>query len=372
MKILAAFLILFLSASLVLADPPFDWNRAKEIHARAQRGEVLSDDDRKYLDEAVRRHNAGEPIGGAPAKPAGPTPVPVLQWSGHLTPLTELKDPYHGQDGGLYGGGKNEPPPAQTTLANQAIAQIQPLDTEGHPSPSGKIALLSIGMSNTTMEFSAFVKDADADPRKAANVIVVDGAQGGKDAPAWSKSDAPPWDVANQRLTAAGLTPQQVQAIWIKQAIGHPKAGFPTEAERLRDYLRDIVTLAKQKYPNLRVAYLSSRIYGGYAVTPLNPEPYAYEGAFAVRWLIDQQIKGDPALNAAPDKGQVKAPVLLWGPYLWADGQTPRESDHLFYTKDDLGNDGTHPAQAARVKVAHLFTEFFATNPLAKPWYAKK
>jgi hypothetical protein len=371
MKILPV-LILFLAASIVLADPPFDWNRAKELYARAQRGDVLSDADRKYLDEAIRRHNAGEPVGGGPAKSAGPTPVPVLQWSGHLTPLTELKEPYHGQDGGLYGGGKNEPPAAQAALASQAIAQIQPLDAEGRPSPSGKIALFSMGMSNTTMEFSAFVKDADADQRKAANVVVVDGAQGGKDAPAWAKSDAPPWQVANQRLTAAGITPQQVQAIWIKQAIAHPTAGFPAEAERLRDYLRDAVTLAKQKFPNLRIAYLSSRIYAGYAVTPLNPEPYAYEGAFAVRWLIEQQIKGEPALNPTPANGEVKAPVLLWGPYLWADGQTPRQTDHLIYTPDDYGADGTHPAPAARAKVAHLLVEFFATNPLAKPWYLKK
>jgi hypothetical protein len=365
-------LFLILAAPIVFADPSFDWNRAKDLFARAQRGDTLNDADRKYLDEAIRRHSAGEPIGGGPAKPAGSTPVPVLQWSGHLTPLTELKEPYRGQDGGLYGGGKNEPPPAQAALAGQASAQIQPLDAAGHPSPGGKIALLSIGMSNTTMEFSAFMKEANADPRKAASVVIVDGAQGGKDAPAWAKSDAPPWQIANQRMTAAAVTPQQVQAVWIKQALMRPTAGFPAEAERLRDNLRAIVTLAKQKYPNLRIAYLSSRIYGGYAVTPLNPEPYAYEGAFAVRWLIDQQVKGDPALNAAPTKGEVKAPVLLWGPYLWADGQTPRQSDQLIYIPSDYGGDGTHPAAAAQAKVARLLVEFFATAPFAKPWYAKK
>jgi hypothetical protein len=371
MKILPA-LILFLAASIVLADPPFDWNRAKELFARKQSGAVLGDADQKYLDEAIRRHNAGEPIGGGPAKPAGPTPAPIPPWTGHLTPLTELKEPYHGEDGGLYGGGKNEPPPAHAALASQAIAQIQPLDAEGHPSPGGSIALLSMGMSNTTMEFSAFVKEAVADPRKAANVVVVDGAQGGKDATAWAKSDAAPWQVAAQRLADAKVTPQQVQAVWIMQALMRPTTGFPAEAERLRDRMRETVTLAKQKYPNLRVAYLSSRIYGGYAKTPLNPEPYAYEGAFAMRWLIEEQMKGEPALNASPARGEVKAPVLLWGPYLWADGQTPRASDHLIYTPGDFGADGTHPAPPAREKVAHLLMEFFATNPFAKPWYARK
>jgi hypothetical protein len=371
MKILPL-LALLCAASIVVADPPFDWNRARQIFARKQNGEVLNDTDRKYLDEAIRRHNAGEPIGGGPAKAAGPTPVPVLRWTGHLTPLTELKALYHGEDGGLYGSGKNEPPTAQAALAGGAIAQIRPLDAEGHPSPSGKIVLLSIGMSNTTMEFSAFVREAAADPRKAANVVVVDGAQGGKDATAWATNDAPPWQIAGQRLTAAQVTPQQVQAIWIKQALMRPTAGFPAETERLRDRLREIVTLAKQKYPNLRIAYISGRIYAGYAVSPLNPEPYAYESAFAVRWLIQQQMKGDAALNATPAKGEVKAPVLLWGPYLWADGQTPRAADHLIYTPSDYAGDGTHPAPSAREKVAHLLVEFFATNPFAKTWYAAK
>jgi hypothetical protein len=39
--------------------------------------------------------------------------------------------------------------------------------------------------------------------------------------------------------------------------------------------------------------YLDSRIYGGYATTALNPEPYTYEGAFLVRWLIQDQLKGN-------------------------------------------------------------------------------
>ena len=46
----------------------------------------------------------------------------------------------------------------------------------------------------------------------------------------------------------------------------------------------------KQRYPNLRLTYLSSRIYGGYAGGMLNPEPYAYEGAFTMRWLIQDEF----------------------------------------------------------------------------------
>jgi hypothetical protein len=60
------------------------------------------------------------------------------------------------------------------------------------------------------------------------------------------------------------------------------------------------------------VAYLSSRIYGGYAATPLNPEPHAYEGAFAVKWTIASQIAGDAELNYDPDKGAVRSPWIAY------------------------------------------------------------
>ena len=38
----------------------------------------------------------------------------------------------------------------------------------------------------------------------------------------------------------------------------------------------------------------------------------AYESAFSVRWLIQEQIKGDPRLNYDPAKGAVRSPLLLW------------------------------------------------------------
>ena len=86
-----------------------------------------------------------------------------------------------------------------------------------------------------------------------------------------------------------------------------------------------MVQNARAKFPNLRIIYLGSRIYGGYAGVPLNPEPYAYESAFVCRWLIQHQIKGDAELNYDAANGAAKAPLLLWGPYFWADGTTPRQ-----------------------------------------------
>ena len=356
------------------AKDDFDWERARAAHQKEQRGEALTADEKTLLDAAEKRIADGRGpgrAGGTPQRPRGEPPAALAALPKDLVPLTELSVKYKEQDGGLYGGGKNEPPAKHAALARKAIAEIKPLDREGRPAADGKIVLMSIGMSNTTMEFSSFVQLANADLRKAANVVVVDAAQGGKDATAWATSDAPPWRVAGDRLLSAGVSPAQVQAVWIKQALMRPGAGFPSETERLRDRVREIVIFAKQKYPNLRVAYLSSRIYAGYASTALNPEPYSYESGFAVRWLIEEQMKGAPALNADVANGEVKASVLLWGPYLWTNGEEPRKSDGLVFKREDLGGDGTHPSASGRGKVAKLLLDFFTTNELAKTWFTK-
>ena len=342
----------------------FDWQKAKAAHEKERRGEQLTDEEKQYLDAAKKRISEGRGPGGqSPASPPAPPK--------DLVPLTELTGKYRDQGGGLYGGGRNEPPEAHSALARRAMAEMKPLDRDGRPAADGKIVLMSIGMSNTTQEFGMFVPMAHADARKAPHVFVVDAAQGGKDADAWAAADAQPWTVAEQRLHNAGTSPAQVQAIWIKQALKGPREGFPAETQRLRDRLRDIVTVARRKYPNLRIAYLSSRIYAGYATTVLNPEPYAYESAFAVRWLIDEQIRGAGELNADPAKGDVKAPVLLWGPYLWANGEVPRNDGALSYSRADLAGDGTHPSKSGQEKVARLLLDFFTTDPLARGWFVK-
>jgi hypothetical protein len=139
----------------------------------------------------------------------------------------------------------------------------------------------------------------------------------------------------------------------------------------LKDDLVVVLQKLKGRFPNLRLAYLSSRIYAGYATTPLNPEPYAYESAFAVRWLIRDQANGAPGLNYDPEKGQVKAPVLLWGPYLWADGTKGRKTDELVWRRDDLAGDGTHPSPSGRRKVGELLLTFFSTDTTAKRWFVQ-
>jgi hypothetical protein len=286
-------------------------------------------------------------------------------------PLTEMtaQDRYKGQDGGLYGGGRNEPPAELREAAEAELAQIQPLDAEGRPSAEGRIALVSISMSNATQEFSRFKRLADDDPARSPQLTIVDCAQGGQAMAEWASPDAAPWLEAERRIARANVSMKQVQVAWIKLANKGPRGTLEQHGRKLQHDTQAVLQIARTRFPNLRIAYLSSRIFGGYATNRLNPEPYAYESAFAARWLIQDQVAGQAGLNWDPARGPVKAPLLLWGPYLWADGATPRAADGLRYLREDLAADGTHPSESGRDKVAQLLLKFFRDDPLTRPWF---
>lgn len=293
-----------------------------------------------------------------------------------LTPLTEMstKEKYKGQEGGLYGAGQNEPPKEHLAAALRQAAKIGPLDTHGEPSDGGKIGMISVGMSNTSQEFSRFLHKARNDRAVSSRLVLVDGAQGGQEASGWAEGGRrghDPWPELDRRLEKAGVSAAQVQVTWIKQARAVPSAlgEFPKHAQALKNNLVTIVQKLQQRFPNLRLVYLSSRIYGGNATSNLNPEPYAYESAYAVRWVVQEQIRGLASLNYDPTRGDVQAPLILWGPYLWADGTTPRQSDGLVWNREDLGKDGTHPSQVGKEKVAQLLLRFFKEDPSAKGWF---
>lgn len=346
---------------------PIDFTKARALLQREQRGEKLTPDEQAYLNRAreARRQQQGD----RPPSQVGPA-----KESTGLIPLPELigDQKYQGFTGGLYGDGKNEPPEAHAKLASAAAAQIQPLDADGKPdAQSGRIVLMSIGMSNTTQEFSRFKEIADRDARKNPKLTIVDAAQGGRAADDWTDPKMGTYDEAERRLSAAKVNANQVQVVWIKQARKGPASlgAFPAHAKALQADFERILVAAKKRYPNLKLAFLSSRIYAGYAKSGLNPEPYAYEGAFSVQWAIAKQSAGDASINCDPAKGAVVAPVAVWGAYLWSDGTKGRKQDGLKYTPEDLANDGTHPSNSGRQKVAETLLTFFTTDGFSKPWF---
>jgi hypothetical protein len=276
-----------------------------------------------------------------------------------VTPLTDLGSAqYLGFAGGLYPNGKNSPPAAYEQAGVALGAMVEALDRDGKPSSSGKIVMVSIGMSNTSREFSQFIRLADA--RKNPNLMMIDAARNG----AAATDIAPPlgdyWKYVESQLRRYKVSAAQVQVVWLKSVLAHETHGFPEKARLLQQALSSIVAILSTKFPQLKLVYVSSRIYGGYSETDLSPEPIAYESAFAVKWLIEERIN-----NPNPD---ASTPWISWGPYLWADGLTPR-SDGLIWERSDFEQDGAHPSTKGVSKVATMLLEFFQNDTAAKAWF---
>jgi hypothetical protein len=332
-------------------------------------------------------------IGCAPPPPPPPPPKPVVVGPPTDTvkiPLTDLlARTYYGNAGGIYPGGINQPPTQHDSVARARRNLIKPLDVNGDESPFGKYVLLSIGMSNATQEWCSqnsgppcapwtFMGKAATDPTiNHYSLVIVNGAADGQDAAAWTSPSSASYDrIKLGRLAPLGLSENQVQVAWVKLDDQKPSLSLPADsadANILLTNLALVMRALRVRYPYLRLVFLSSRIYGGYAMTDLNPEPYAYESGFSVKWLIESQINEMRGLPPNPHVGTLNytskaAPLILWGPYMWANGTTAR-SDGLSWERADFEEDGMHPSQSGEAKVSQRLIDFFKNSPYTRCWF---
>lgn len=270
--------------------------------------------------------------------------------------------------GGLYPGGSNEIPAAHLQAGIAQIAQITPLNSSGQPDANGKIAMVSMGMSNTRIEFGEFMNVVNGDADKNPRLKIVNGAQWGQTVEDWVDPAAGAWNVMTDRVVSSGLNPLQVQIIYMKLARKY-YGTFPEMPLQVQADLETIVRTAKQRFPNTKILFASSRARAyDFAETGLSPEPVAFENGFSVKWLIEKQISGDTGLNYDSTRGPVLAPYLVWGPYLWIDGMTPR-LDGKIWEAFNLRGDCTHPSAQGAANVAVTMEQFFKTHQLSAPWF---
>ncbi len=306
-------------------------------------------------------------------------------------PLDEMgPETYLGFSGGLYPGQSNLMPAAHAAAGRARAEQVQPLDTSGNPDPAGRIALLAVGLSHTTQEFCSqnglqpcnpwtFVGQALADPEVNHETLAfVDGARGGQTPDTWDSPDDPNYDrIRDTDLASAGLTEAQVQAVWLKVADKMPSVSLPdpnADAYTLETGIGNILRALRVRYPHLLLVFVSNRSFGGYANTALNPEPYAYEAGFAVKWIveaqIDQMANGGTVVDShAGDLDyDSAAPWVSWAANLWGDGLNPR-CDGLIWERADFVGDGTHPSTSGEQKVGGLLLNFFKADPRTRSWF---
>lgn len=305
-------------------------------------------------------------------------------------PLTDLGTNLYGNfEGGLYPGGVNDPPADHAAEGMRRARLIRPLDVNGEPDANGRIVFLSVGVSFAAQEFCAvqayleceewsFVGKALADPQVDPQITFVNGARAGSGPLDWAPASSAEYDrIRDQGLEPAGLSEEQVQVVWLKLASLSPGVALPflgADAYVLTGQIAAAARALHQRYPNLQQVYVSSRSYGGYATVNLNPEPFAFQSGYSVKWLVESQIRqmrGEaPVPNVSVgnlDYGSA-APWLAWGPYLWA-GDNELRGDGFSYVRADYEVDGTHPSQLGEQKIANLMLHFFVTEPTARCWF---
>ncbi len=351
--------------------------------------------------------------------------------------------------GGLYPNGSNSAPSAHHTAGLAAVANVQPRNTSGAiDSGSGKIVMLSIGLSNTTQEFCqpqyqgfvaapsagtnpttqcnswTFMGQAAGDSRVRGypTLTMINGARGGQSVEHWNAegtgTDGTDADSNLNNiltsLTNQGLTEAQVQVIWLKLAsnlvsysapsLTAASSGGTADAHVLEKNLAKVVSRLKDRYPNLQQVFLSSRFASPQqpGETGVSPEPYAFEGGYAVKWLIEAQINqmanGGVFDTNDPNQARVyntsyvygsattdhislnyndgSAPWLAWGPYLWTPSATQRQvvvgtADLAggWWQATDIEPDNTHLTESGEWKVGNKLMTFFLNSPYTASWF---
>ena len=282
-----------------------------------------------------------------------------------LIPITDLAGKYYqGVAGGLYPGGSNERPEPYASKGIEAGRNIVPLDVKGRKDGrEGRVVWLSVGMSNTTQSTRVFIEAARNLPGLNPKLDLIDGAFGGQDINRILNPENPYWEnIVRQRLTPVGLTPEQVQVVWFKEAEARASdTTFVSYVPALAVKYKRAVGLIRKHFPNVRIIYMSPRAYAGYAKTRLNPEPFAWYTGWAIKQVVGEYIEKSPA----------GMPWLTWGPYLWSNGMTPN-AQGLISAESDYGPDGTHPSPEGQEKIARLLIDHFSGDPTAAAWFLGK
>ena len=329
-----------------------------------------------------------------------------------LVPINEMKVPYVDPIGltysvGLYGDGSSEAPCTHTqsgmdlaleaSLPRHADGSVCTGDLSGTSNKDCRYVFLSISMSNGTHEWHgggpasidrslAFVEKTRTDAKKNPYLAVVDAARGGMEAQCMSGDNifhCPPpldsnknifdyyWeDYVPTQLAEQNVTQQQVTIVWFKLA-NREEQNEPDHVAYLEKNSIGVMRLALRRFPNLKIAYLNSRTYGGYVGGDGSPEPFAYEQAFAKRNLIDRQIKSDAELCHELDSSCANptVPWMDWGTYLWANGTTPNSSGITWQCEDFREDDGQHPSALGVDKFSNHLLDFVQNSPTTKIWY---
>lgn len=301
--------------------------------------------------------------GTCSATPPPPPPPP-----GARVPISSLVGgSYMGFEGGLYDG-TNVMPAAHASAA---------------PVLSGPVVMLSLGMSNARQFWCSGSGQVSSNgPCDAVSFMASNSAVPSVDfcnyaanfhtAPFWTGiaprgnygwGTSPP---TGDRLGQCGLTNADPDVVWVQlannmQQLPGPALPDPNaDAYRMVEQFGDMLRKMSVEMPNVRQVFFSPRRHAECASpSSVNPEPYAYETGWAIKWLIGAQITQRASNQVDPRAGDLlgAVPWIDWGPYLWDDS----EPCSTF-------SDGIHPNNVGRTIVSAALDDFFNASAQTG-WY---
>ena len=276
--------------------------------------------------------------------------------------------------GGLYPDGSNYPTGEHMTNYISATNEIYPRNIAGDESTSGRIGFLSVGASNPVKEWDAFVSICISDPFVSEHIDFINGCIGGVSYEDMLSGTSAAGDYFSRLVKAAqaeGVTPEQIQAIWIKSdslSLDMWSMSQDDYVNYFADQLSGVLQRLYTTFPNVKVVYTSGRNQPYLDETSDNWDkhggPRAYFNQLGIREVIRRQSEGE-LITSGPDQ---ECPVLIWVSPLYTDPHgCPNSYGHVWDSVDVVG-DGVHPTDAGAEKVAQYLYTGFSADEHARKW----
>lgn len=251
----------------------------------------------------------------------------------HTTPIALPNlgtDTYLGFEGGLYPNGSNSIPAAYMSEVQAAYDAL---------SADSSINFLCIGMSNLEQTCDHMIENIDG--RMNPNVTVGNGGRPGRAMQAWDSGV----NSLYTDLRRADMDANQVDVVIFFNACGFPETAYCGDWFSMQNSFESVYNSINQAYPQVKLIYFTSREYAPPEANNLNPNPYAFQDGFSVKWAIESRINGQ--LSGVP---------VVWGPYQY-DESWPfsyfRVPDYVHLSSEGLSF------------VGELWYEWF----LGEPWF---
>lgn len=182
-----------------------------------------------------------------------------------MIPIYDLGvSPYRGYTGGLYPLGSNRIPASHFAAGMHQGSQLQPLNGDGEPAADGLVGCMSLGYSTAAMT-TQYVRFIHQIKQEWPELLIANAAQAGKDLNAMTAADHAYWQQSISMILEQGLTPEQVQIIWLSTSDATVyDLPFPEQPRVQLDKYQTCLKLIREYFPNVRIVFVSDRAYGGY------------------------------------------------------------------------------------------------------------